>query len=194
MSASDKESVINTPEQAIQRLKQGNKTFINGIKNNADISIHLRESTAKYGQKPYAVILTCSDSRVPAELIFSAGIGELFVIRTAGNVVDEFDLGSIEIGVKLLGAKVVVIMGHHQCGAVVAALEGNTDGHIASIVNEIRSGLGNTTDAEKAENLNITHSYNKIMKSTIVTELIKLKEIAVLQAKYNIKTGKVDFL
>jgi carbonic anhydrase len=184
---------IITPEQAVLRLVKGNEEYINSKNNNAGVSKSLREDD-KGGQKPFAVILTCSDSSVPVEYIFSAGIGELFVVMTAGNVVNDFELGTVEFGIKQLGAKVVVVMGHRQCGAVAAALEGNAEGYIADIVDEIRSGIGKEKKAEKAENLNIINSYNKILKSTIVTEMLRAKEIDVLQAKYDTQTGKVEFL
>ena len=185
---------VHSPEQALQKLKRGNEIYINSIKNNADISKRLRDDTAKNGQRPYAVIVTCSDSRVPPEHIFSAGIGDLFVIRAAGNVVDNFALGSIEYGVKHLVAKAIVIMGHDQCGAVSAAIAGHIEGHITDIVKEIQSGIAGAENAAEAERFNITHSHRKITKSAIVRELIESGKITAVEAKYNMHTGKVDFL
>jgi carbonic anhydrase len=186
--------VINSPEQAIARLIEGNDVYRNSKNNNADISQSLREHTAKNEQRPYAVILTCSDSRVPPEHIFSAGIGDLFVIRTAGNVVGYFDIGSVEYGVRYLGAKVIVVMGHTMCGAVAAALEGmQFAGRIADIVNEIQPVINGAAGTIEAENLNIAHSYKKVLESPIVRELMDSNKIDVVQAKYDLHTGKVDF-
>jgi carbonic anhydrase len=174
-------------------LKQGNSAYASGKKSAADISKKRRESTAKYGQAPYAVILTCSDSRVPPEHIFSAGIGELFVIRTAGNVVGDFEIGSIEYGVLHLGAKVVVVLGHSNCGAVATAIDGKSKGKIAKIVKEIKPAISGAANAADAEKLNIAHSYKKIMQSDILASMARSKKLAVLQAKYDIHTGKVEF-
>ena len=187
------EIAVNSPEQALTLLKQGNDNYINSKMNKTDISRVRREDTSINGQKPYAVIVTCSDSRVPPEHIFSAGIGDLFVIRSAGNVIDDFGLGSIEYGVKHLGAKVIVVLGHNQCGAVSAALAGHIEGYITSIVNEIKPGIEGATDTIEAERLNIEHSFRKIHESEIIMELLELNEIAIFQAIYNLQTGKADF-
>ncbi|MCL2088852.1 MAG: carbonic anhydrase [Oscillospiraceae bacterium] len=184
----------STPEQVIAKLVRGNEQYQKAIKNNADISNERIKDTADNGQSPYAVIVTCSDSRVPPEHIFLAGIGDLFVIRTAGNVVGDFELGSIEYGVKHLGAKVVVVLGHTKCGAVSAAMGGHAEGYIESIVDEIKPCIQGAADATQAEKLNIAHSYDKILTSEIVSELSGSGEIAVIQAVYDIATGKVELL
>ena len=188
------ELTIHSPEQALQKLIHGNDLYLNNGRNDADISTKRREDTYKDGQKPYAVIVTCSDSRVPPEHIFSAGIGDLFVVRTGGNVVDKFALGSIEFAVKHLGARIVVIMGHDQCGAVSSAMAGHIEGHITCVVEEIQSGIKGAKDAAEAEILNIAHSYRKVMESAIVSELVESNKIAVVQAKYTLQTGKADLL
>ena len=107
---------------ALERLKAGNKNYIDAKKGSSDVSPEIRLETSKNGQKPYAIIISCSDSRVIPEYIFSAGIGELFVVRVAGNVIDNFQLGSIEYAAEHLGCKLVVALGHTQCGAVVSAM------------------------------------------------------------------------
>lgn len=185
--------IKNSPDEAIRKLIHGNDKYINSIKNNADISVRQRAHTAENGQHPYAVILTCSDSRVPPEHIFSAGIGDLFVVRTAGNVVSDFELGSIEYGALHLEAKVIVVMGHSGCGAVAAALGGHAEGNIVSIVNEIHTAIGETADPSEAENINIAHSYNIILESGIIKKLTDSKDLIVIQSKYDIHTGKVEF-
>lgn len=187
-------TVLGTPETVLERLKDGNARYVNNEENTADVTDTVRKDTYENGQHPYAVVVTCSDSRVPPEHIFSAGVGELFVIRTAGNVVDDFELGSIEYGAEHCGAKVVVVLGHESCGAVAAALDGHAEGNIASIVDEIKQGIGEETDASAAENLNITNTKNKIMESEIIRHLTESGELQVVEAKYNIETGEVEFL
>jgi carbonic anhydrase len=185
--------VENSPEQAMLRLTLGNNEYISS-KNNADVLQYLRDSTAVNEQNPYAIILTCSDSRINPEYIFSAGIGDLFIIRTAGNVVSPFDIGSIEYAVKYLGTKVIVVMGHSLCGAVAAAYNGmHLDGHVADIIDEILPGISGAADAVEAENLNIAHSYERVLESAIVRELKEANKIIVVKAKYDLRSGRVDF-
>lgn len=185
---------INSPEEALNQLKLGNKVYITAESNPAKQFLQIRAETATNGQVPYAVILTCSDSRVPAEHIFSAGIGELFVIRTAGNVVSDFDLGSIEYGCEHLGAKVIVVMGHTHCGAIGAALQGGAAGYINKIVEEIKVGLYEGDTEVAATNHNIAHSVEKIKGSSLIQNLLKKNEVALVSAKYDIETGEVSFL
>lgn len=184
---------ITSPEEAIAHLKAGNEMFQAAVTNQGDISPEVRADNATNGQHPYAVIITCSDSRVPPEHIFLAGVGDLFVIRTAGNVVDDFELGSIEYGAEHLHAKVVVVMGHSHCGAVGAAIDGHADGHIQNIVDEIKLGIGDEQDSDAAERLNITQSKNRIMESEIITHMVEAGELQVVEAKYDIDTGLVTF-
>jgi carbonic anhydrase len=186
---------IDSHEQALLRLKQGNEQYINSKNNASDISQNMREKTADEGQKPYAVVLTCSDSRVPPEHIFSAGLGELFVVRTAGLTLSHFDLGSIEYGIKYLGAKLIVVLGHTLCGAVAASLSGkHPEGHVADIVADIRPAIVEAKDTTEAENLNIERTYKKVMESNIVRDLTASGSINVVKAKYDLHTGKADFI
>jgi carbonic anhydrase len=181
-------------KEAVLMLKKGNNAYMDNERNSADVSKTVRENTASSGQKPYAAIVSCSDSRVPPEHIFSAGIGELFVVRTAGNVIGDFELGSIEYCVKHLQTELVVVLGHNGCGAVSAAMNGYAEGYISSILNEIQAGIKGATDAAHAECLNIAHSHKKILESPVVKEAVELGKLDVMQAKYDIHTGKVDFL
>lgn len=184
---------INSPQQALCRLIAGNREYLNSCRNPANISRAAREATARNGQPPYAVVLTCSDSRVPPEHIFSAGIGDLFVVRTAGNVVGNFELGSIEYGTEHLGAPIILIMGHSHCGAVSAALEGHTDGYIEDVVHEIQLGLNGTSDETTAIYNNILHSKNRVMESEIIRKLLTAGRVAIVCAKYDMASGKVEF-
>lgn len=172
---------------ALEKLKAGNDIYINAVKGAGDISPDRRAYTSKNGQKPYAVILSCSDSRVIPESIFSAGIGDLFVIRVAGNVIDNHQLGSIEYAVEHLGCKLVVVLGHTLCGAVGATLMQN-GGFVKFITDEIRQAIGEETDAVKASILNVKHSVEKIERLIKKTDGLK-----VIGALYNTETGIVDF-
>jgi len=179
---------------ALQKLTQGNEMYIKSLTNPADISSGKRKETSKYGQKPYAVILTCSDSRVSPEHIFSTGIGDLFIVRTAGNVAGAFELGSIEYAIKHLHASIVVVMGHTQCGAVIAAIEGHAEGCIEDIIHEIQLGLEGALNESQAIYMNIQHSKQRVLKSEIVQNLINNGKLLVIGAEYNIETGFVKFL
>ncbi|MDE5667303.1 MAG: carbonic anhydrase [Clostridia bacterium] len=171
---------------ALERLKAGNSVYLNARTGSGDVSPELRAVTSRNGQKPYAVIIACSDSRVIPEYIFSAGIGELFVIRVAGNVIDNHQLGSIEYATEHLGCKLVVVLGHTQCGAVGACLKQN-GGFVRFITDEIRRAVGDETDAVKASILNVKQSVAKIRK------LINGDGLQVVGALYRTDSGKVEF-
>lgn len=181
------------PQEAYKKLAAGNKKYLRSCSNPACVSPALRQDTAQNGQKPYAVVLTCSDSRVPPEHIFSAGIGELFVVRTAGNVVGGFELGSIEYAVEHLHAPLILIMGHSGCGAVAAALGGHAHGHIEEIVREIQLGLDGAEDECSAVYNNIMHSRQRVMASAVVEAHVRAGKTAIVCAKYNISSGAVEF-
>lgn len=178
----------------IDRLSKGNKEYRTAAYNSGDISEERRKDTAINGQKPYAVVITCSDSRLVPEHIFNAGIGDLFVIRTAGNVIGEFELGSIEYGAEHLYADTIVVMGHTGCGAVASAIQDNAHGNIKKITDEIKEGIGNEKDSTKAEIKNLKHSISQIETSDTIRKLIEEKKVRIQGAIYNIDTGKVDFL
>lgn len=174
-------------EEALKRLKKGNENYLNAKTGSGDISADIRLSTSVNGQKPYAVIVSCSDSRVIPEYIFSAGIGELFVVRVAGNVIDNHQLGSIEYAVEHLGCKLVVVLGHTLCGAVGAASKQN-GGYVGLICDEIRRAVGVETDAVKASILNAKYSVSKIEKLLAKTDGLKIAP-----AIYRTESGIVDF-
>jgi len=182
----------NAIDEAVQKLIEGNQRFVGSKINNADISSEIRQGTAENGQKPYAIIVTCSDSRVPPEHIFSAGIGELFVTRTAGQVIGDFELGSIEYGAEHLGAKIILVLGHNHCGAVAAAMGGHGDGHIQKILDEIIPAITGEDDVIKCEKLNIDNSVQRIMKSDIIKHLVHENKIKVISGKYDLESGVVE--
>lgn len=137
-----RETPVCTAADAIYKLAAGNLKYLNAENGSGDISRRIRMSTWAKGQSPYAIIVTCSDSRVIPENIFSAGIGELFVIRLAGNIIDEHQLGSIEYAAGHLGCRLVVVLGHTHCGAVDAAINSEPSGYIRCITDEIKRPSG----------------------------------------------------
>lgn len=192
-----------TAEQAKQLLEEGNKRFVSGSILNKDLTQARRENLDKNGQKPFAVVLTCSDSRVPPELIFDQALGDLFVVRVAGNVVDPVAMGSIEYGAEHLGAPVILVLGHSHCGAVKASVDGGeAPGSIGSIVAKIKplvdkaKGTGATGDAlyQKVEDENITAVAAEVEKSPVIEHLIGQKKATILSAKYDINSGAVTFV
>lgn len=178
-----------TAQQALEKLKEGNKKYLDASTGLGDISKAVRAETFKNGQHPYAIIVTCSDSRVIPEEIFGAGIGELFVIRVAGNVIDNHQLGSIEYAADHLGCKLVVILGHTNCGAVGAAMgAGDPEGFVKFITDEIKAAIGDEKDGFKASCLNVERSISKVKES------IDIEGVEVLGAIYHIEDGRVEFL
>ena len=180
-------------EQAKQKLIEGNRIYINSKNHVGDVSPERRQKTCLEGQQPYAIILCCSDSREIPEAIFSAGIGELFVIRVAGNVVDSHQLGSIEYAADHLGCKLVVVLGHDHCGAVEAAIHHDPDGHIKFITDEVRKAIGDECDEYRASCLNVLHSV-KIIEENNDVRILEEDGLRVLGAIYHLESGQVEFL
>ena len=174
--------------EALERLKEGNEIYLKAEINGGDISPAIRQKTCSGGQHPYAVVVTCADSRVIPEGIFSAGIGELFVIRSAGNTVDSVQLGSIEYAAEHLGCQLVLVLGHSRCGAVDAAVNGAPGGFVKFITDEIRKAVGDEKNDIKACCLNVKNSVNRIKQS------LKIGNLCVLGGIYHIDSGKVEFL
>lgn len=181
-------------EEALDKLIKGNEIYIDSLTNPGDISMDKRVDTLENGQKPYAIILACSDSREIPEAIFSAGIGELFVIRVAGNVVDDHQLGSIEYAADHLGCRLVVVLGHNCCGAVDAAMNHDLDNHIKYITDEISLAIGNEKDEFKACCLNIKRSVQVIEKDIDIRHMEEEDGLCVIGAIYHLEDGRVEFL
>jgi len=194
--------MINDPaiNQALQTLIEGNKRFaaMNGTHPNQGKE---RRDEVKGGQKPFAVIVGCSDSRIPPEILFDQGIGDIFVIRLAGNIVDDTALGSIEYAVDHLGTRLVVVLGHAKCGAVTAATQGGeAHGHIGSIVQLIipaveqaRAKSGDLIDNSIKENARLVAATISSSKP-ILSKMVENGKIAVVPAYYDIDTGMVELL
>lgn len=179
---------------ALQSLKEGNLKYLAACHNGGDISPAIRTKTCEEGQHPYAVIVACSDSRVIPEAIFSAGIGELFVIRVAGNVIDDHQLGSIEYAASHLGCKLVLVLGHDHCGAVDAAIHHDPNGYVKFITDEIRLAIGDEKDDYRACCLNVRRSVRVIEESLDIQREEHEHGLKVLGALYRLSTGEVEFL
>ena len=178
--------------EAIQKLKEGNKLYVSTDTFQSDISSRLIEHFAQNGQKPYAIIICCSDSRVIPERIFHAAIGDLFTIRVAGNVIDDHQLGSIEYAAGHLGTKLVVVLGHTQCGAVHAAIDHDPSGFIKFITDEIKQAIGREKDDYTASLLNVRQSV-RIIESSLEIQKDEANGLRVIGAMYKIEDGMVEF-
>jgi carbonic anhydrase len=201
-----------TPQLAIERLKEGNNRFTSGLRSVEHMLGHLKMADlAENGQKPFAVILTCSDSRSPVELIFDQGLGELFVVRVAGNVVAPSLLASIEFAVANFGSATVVVLGHTLCGAVKATMQHTLNSsdplpspHLEELVGRIRPAvkaaerdfqINHPEFLNHATLSNIRRSKELILEqSKIVRDLVESKKLTVVGALLDISTGKVRFL
>lgn len=178
-------------ETALNYLKEGNEIYVGEKPFRGTVSGETRKELAENGQQPYAVMIACSDSRVIPEVIFSAGLGELFVIRVAGNVLDDHQLGSIEYAVDHLHTKLVVLLGHTHCGAVGAALSGGAHGYTGFITDEIKKAIGDEKDERKASILNVRAGVAEIRETFVHDGNPAFKDALVLGALYDIETGKV---
>ena len=180
--------------KAVEKLKEGNEKYLDTITGMGDVSKESRMRTYLHGQHPYAIIVTCSDSRVIPESIFSAGIGDLFVIRLAGNVIDDHQLGSIEYAAGHLGCRLIVVLGHTHCGAVDAAMNSDPEGYIKFITNEIKRAIGDEKDERKACEKNVWQSIQMIEHSLEIHHIEDEIGLRVVGAMYDIETGEVEFM
>lgn len=193
---------IADTSSSLEKLIDGNKKFVNATNNNSVIDINRRKSIYENGQKPYAIILTCSDSRVAPEHIFNAGLGDLFVIRVAGNVVDDSIMGSIEFAVDSLKVPLIMVMGHGDCGAVYNSKSGDIGGSLGKILSKIapsyekaQSAGGNNSEIlKRATDLNVENSINIIKENQVIKEYIQNKSIEIVGSYYNLETGEVSIL
>ncbi|MTJ08873.1 carbonic anhydrase [Anabaena sp. UHCC 0253] len=186
-------------DEALQLLMDGNDRFANRKRRYGNQgSTRLRE-VAK-GQKPFASILGCADSRVPAEIVFDQGLGDLFVCRVAGNIATPEEIGSLEFGSLVLGAKVIMVLGHERCGAVDATIKGaQVPGQIGSLLEAIKPGVeksqGQPGDRlENACKANILVQIDNLKASPVLLELIKLNKLQIVGGYYDLDTGKVSLV
>ncbi|GIM30040.1 carbonic anhydrase [Clostridium polyendosporum] len=194
-----------TAGEAEKAIIEGNKRFVSGKLANKDLSSEVRKDLSKNGQHPFAVVLTCSDSRVAPELVFDQGLGDLFVIRDAGNVVDAIETGSVEYAVEHLNVPLVVVLGHEKCGAVQATIEGGeATPDIEVMINKIKPSLDKikveNKDAKQeeiasmVEDENAKETVNELLKSSAIKHLVDSGKLKVVAAKYHLESGEVEFL
>ena len=188
---------INTPDDAINELKNGNSRFLKNSLINVDYKKQIEFS--KEEQHPHSLVLSCIDSRVPPEIIFDQGIGNIFVTRNAGNIEDLNLIGCIEFATKAKGVKLIVIMGHTHCGAVKAAVTDYQLGNFTQLVDQIKPAIVKKENLENTINETAIKSVKNtvddiVNKSAILLELVSQKKVKIIGAYYHIENGKVTFL
>jgi carbonic anhydrase len=197
-------------QEALSRLREGNARFVSAQRNHDELTSERRRRKVAAGQEPFAIVLGCSDSRVPAEIVFDQGLGDLFVIRVAGNIVAPSQVGSVEFAAERFGTRLVVVLGHSNCGAVTATIEElsrrteERSRNLRSIVNRIRPSVlaaqaGNERMSREdlvrhAVRANILMSVNQLRHgSEVLEQLIEKDGLLVVGAEYSLETGLVEF-
>lgn len=193
-----------SPSMALDLLKEGNKRFVNNLKINRNLLQQANETSD--GQHPFAVILSCIDSRTSAELIFDQGLGDIFSVRIAGNIINEDILGSMEFGCKVAGAKIIVVLGHTKCGAVKGACDHVEMGNLTALLTKIRPAVDDETATKENRNstnpvfvenvamINVKRTVKSIAeRSPILKQMIENGEIGIAGGIHDISTGEVLF-
>ncbi len=207
MRAHTKETQSNlTPRMALEILKEGNTRFVNNLKAQRDLLEQANDT--RDGQWPFAIVLSCIDSRTSAELIFDQGLGDIFSVRIAGNIVNTDILGSMEFACKVAGSKLIVVLGHTKCGAVKGACDHVEMGNLTELLSKLQPSVyaerdtvnitdrhsKNSTFVENVSSINVRRSVKSIIeRSFIIEQMVEKGEIGVVGAMYNIDTGKVEF-
>ncbi|MBK8516857.1 MAG: carbonic anhydrase [Saprospiraceae bacterium] len=193
-----------TPKMALTLLKEGNKRFINNLKINRNLLQQANETSD--GQHPFAVVLSCIDSRTSAELIFDQGLGDIFSVRIAGNIINEDILGSMEFATKVAGSKIIMVLGHTKCGAIKGACDHVEMGNLTALLSKIRPAVddemtvkdnrnsGNAEFVEKVSVINVKRTIKSIMeRSPILKELIQSGAVGIAGGTHDISSGEVAF-
>ena len=193
-----------TPSMALNILNEGNKRFVNNLKVNRNLLQQANETSD--GQHPFAIILSCIDSRTSAELIFDQGLGDIFSVRIAGNIINEDILGSMEFACKVAGSKIIVVLGHTKCGAVKGACDHIEMGNLTALLTKIRPAVdeetltkenrnsNNSVFVENVSTINVKRTVKSIMqRSTILKEMIESGQIGIVGGTHDISTGEVTF-
>ncbi|MFN8236799.1 MAG: carbonic anhydrase family protein [Chitinophagales bacterium] len=193
-----------TPRMALQILEEGNARFVKNLKANRDLLEQVNDT--RNGQWPFAIVLSCIDSRTSAELIFDQGLGDIFSVRIAGNIVNTDILGSMEFACKVAGSKLVVVLGHTQCGAVKGACDHVEMGNLTELLSKLQPAVyqekttrenrtsKNVDFVENVASINVKRSVKNIIeRSFILEQMVENGEIGVVGAMYNVETGKVEF-
>lgn len=193
-----------TPGLALDKLKEGNKRFVNNLKAHRNLLEQVNETSS--GQFPFAAILSCIDSRTSAELIFDQGLGDILSIRIAGNILNEDIVGSMELACKIVGSKLIVVLGHTKCGAIEGACNNINLGNITALLNKIKPAIEqevetktdrNAANRSFVKNVTINNIYLTVQKikeqSSILSEMEQAKEIKIIGGLYDLDTGQVTF-
>ncbi|MBL0039303.1 MAG: carbonic anhydrase family protein [Candidatus Nitrotoga sp.] len=193
-----------TPAMALELLKEGNRRFQSNLKANRNLLQQASETSD--GQHPFAIVLSCIDSRTSVELIFDQGLGDVFSVRIAGNIMNEDILGSMEYGCKVAGAKIIVVLGHTNCGAIAGACDHIEMGNLTALLNKIQPAVFNEKSetknrsssnpefVEKVSTINIKRTIHTIMeRSPILKELVETGAIGLVGGKHDIASGVVTF-
>ena len=194
-----------TPKLALTFLKEGNQRFVANLKAHSNLLEQVNETKA--GQFPFAIILSCIDSRTSAELIFDQGLGDIFSARIAGNVLNEDIIGSMEFACKLAGSKLIVVLGHSHCGAITGACHGTELGHLTNILAKVKPSIEyvqkhhqhlDIRSKEAVDQVafhNVEHTISHILeKSAVLKEMYEAGDIGIVGAFYKVETGEVDFM
>jgi carbonic anhydrase len=202
MDAAKADEINNfTPDEALEKLLRGNQRFVeHKAKNPHQNSLRLHEVAT--GQNPFAAILSCADSRVPPEIVFDRGLGDLFVVRNAGNVASSEEIGSLEFGTLILGAKVIMVIGHEGCGAIKATLKGDeVPGKIGRIVDRIQPAvksyigqLDNKEAVKKATEANVLLQIERLKESNVMSESIAKGKLKIVGGYYDLDEGKISLV
>ncbi len=193
-----------TPHQVIDVLRKGNERFVNNLKANRNLLQQVNETSD--GQHPMAIVLSCIDSRTSAELVFDQGLGDIFSVRIAGNVLNEDILGSMEFACKVAGAKAIIVLGHSKCGAVRGACDGVRMGNLTTLLQKIEGAIALETETigdrsaqneefvERVAELNVILVKSQIMqRSPLLAAMVRNSEIAIAGGMYDVESGAVDF-
>ena len=187
-----------SPNRAVEMLKEGNQRFLD--KNEQDKDLHLQVSQTSSGQFPYAVVLSCIDSRVPVELVLDQGVGDIFSARVAGNIINEDILGSIEYACGVAGSKAILVLGHTKCGAVTAACKGVELGNITALLSKVKPAIANIkqrdgeVEVEEVTKANVHQSIKEIReKSSMLADLETEGKIKIVGAVYHVEDGRVSY-
>lgn len=201
---------MTSAQEALERLRDGNRRFVSGVGNDETPRDNTRRVELARNQKPFAIVLGCSDGRVPAEIVFDQGLGDLFVIRVAGNIVAPSQMDSVEFAASRYGTPLVVVLGHTQCGAILATLEElqqpaeNQSRNLRSIVDRVRPSVEVLLKTELRHDLdalqrhavraNVIASVNQLKHgSQILEQLIQNEDVLIVGAEYSVETGVVEF-
>ena len=190
-----------TPDETLAKLMEGNKRFVNQKRKKPNqTTIRLEDVAA--GQTPFAAVLSCADSRVPVEIVFDRGVGDIFVVRDAGNIAADESIGSLEFGTLVLGAKVLMVIGHQDCGAVISTMkELEVPGKIGLILDNIKPAIANylgkaddKAAVKKATEANVLFQMEQLKKSPVIAELIANNKLKIVGGYSNLKTGEITLI